>query len=84
MLSYNVVPMPAPPPWSRPLLWTAGLSLIAAEGLAFWLLCDHQMDKAQARRAGSQAEQLAFGDCLEFVDGSTIASCSRRIIASSR
>ena len=76
--------MPVPPTWSRPLFWTLGACLIAAEGLAFWLLCDHQVDKAQVRQTQVQAEQMAFGDCLEYVDGSTIASCSRRIIASSR
>lgn len=73
--------MPVPPSWSRPMLWTAGLTLIAAEGLAFWLLCDHQMDKAQARRTESQAVQLAFGDCLAYVEGSTIASCRRQVMA---
>ncbi len=76
--------MPVLPPWSRPLLWTLGLSLVALEGLAFWLLCDHQVDRAQARLTQAQAVQVAFGDCLAYVDGSTIASCSRRVIASSR
>lgn len=76
--------MHIPPPGSRRLFWTLGLSLIAVEGLAFWLVCDHQVDRAQARRVQSQAEQLAFGDCLAYVDGSTIASCSRGIIAASR
>ncbi len=76
--------IPTPGPVSRPLFWTLGLSLVAVEGLAFWLVCDHQVDRAQARRVQSQAEQLAFGDCLAYVDGSTIASCSRGIIASSR
>lgn len=76
--------MPVPPSWSRPLFLTLGVSLIAVEGLAFWLLCDHQVDKAQVRQTQAQAVQMAFGDCLEYVDGSTIASCSTRIIASSR
>mgnify|MGYP000449765047 CR=1 FL=1 len=76
--------MPTPPPWSRPFFWTMGVSLIAAEGLAFWLLCAHQMDRQQARRTEALAVQMAFGDCLEYVDRSTIASCSRRIIASRR
>ena len=76
--------MPHPPPWSRPLFWTLGLSLIAVESLAFWLLCDHQVDKAQARQTQARVVQMAFGDCLEYVDGSTIASCSARIIASRR
>ena len=76
--------MPVPLSGSRPLFWTLGASLIAAEGLAFWLVCDHQMDRAQARRTQTQAVQLAFGDCLEYVGGSTIASCSRWIIAPGR
>ena len=52
--------IPTPGPVSRPLFWTLGLSLVAVEGLAFWLVCDHQVDRAQARRVQSQAEQLAY------------------------
>ncbi len=62
------------------LLWMAGFTLIAAEGVAFWLLCGEQVDKGQARRAQWQAVQVAFGDCLETVDGATIASCRRQAL----
>jgi hypothetical protein len=33
--------------------------------------------RAQARRQLSQAQAQAFSDCLTYVSGSTIASCTR-------
>ncbi len=71
--------MPTASPGSRPLFWTTALTLIAAESLAFWLVCSHQVDRAEARRLASQVTQVAFSDCLAYVQGSTIASCNRQV-----
>lgn len=65
----------------RPLFWTTAATLIAAEGLAFWVVCSHQMDRAAARRLEVQVTQVAFNDCLAYVPKSTIASCRRQVTA---
>ena len=68
-----------PPPWTRPLWRTLLASLLLLELLAFYLLCAHQVHKAQVRRSLSQVQLQAFGDCLAYVEGSTIASCGRQM-----
>lgn len=65
----------------RPLFWTIALTLIVAQTLAFWLVCSYQVQRAQARQTTSQVVQTAFSECLEYVQGSTIASCQRRVAA---
>ena len=34
---------------------------------------------AEARRLEVRVSQVAFSDCLEYVQGSTIASCARQV-----
>ncbi|MEY2619556.1 MAG: hypothetical protein RL522_2558 [Pseudomonadota bacterium] len=63
----------------RPLWWTATLTLLVVEALAFYLLCAQQVQRAEVRRALSQSQDRAFSDCLAYVSGSTIASCSRHL-----
>lgn len=64
---------------SRPLLWATLLSLLGLLSLAFALLVSHQVRKSEARRADAQVQLAAFEDCLQYVRGSTIASCTRRL-----
>ncbi len=45
---------------------------------AFWLVCSHQMRKAETRRDEAVVQQMALSDCLQYIPGSTIASCSAR------
>lgn len=60
--------------------WTAvGLALIALLGLAFYAVVSVQVLKAQSRQLTLQVHQTAFSDCLQYVVGSTIASCSSRL-----
>ncbi len=66
-------------PGLRPLFWTLATTLVAGEVLAFWVVCSHQMDRAEARRLEVRVSQVAFSDCLEYVQGSTIASCARQV-----
>ena len=61
----------------RPLFWAVSLGVLAAEVLSLYLLCAHQVHRAEARRLVTQVEGQAFSDCLVYVNGSTIASCAR-------
>ena len=63
-------------PRSR-LFWTIVLGVVAAQLMAFWLLCSHQVRKAEARRNEAVVQQMALSDCLQYIPGSTIASCTR-------
>lgn len=63
---------------SRVLWFTLGV-LAIAQLFAFWLLCSHQVRKAEARHTQVMVQQMAVADCLQYVPGSTIASCSQRI-----
>lgn len=67
----------APP--SKALLWTTLLCLLFVVSLAYALLLSHQVRQADARRAAVQVQLAAFEDCLQFVQGSTIASCTARL-----
>jgi len=69
-----------PPARFRPAFWTGALTLIAGEVLAFYLLCAHQVIKAEVRGHVRQVQALAFSDCLTYVTGSTIASCGRHMV----
>lgn len=57
-------------------------ALAVAQLFAFWLLCSHQVRKAETRHAEWQVQQLALSDCLEYIPGSTIGSCSNAPLVS--
>jgi len=59
-----------------PLFWPTLLLLAAAQFLAFWMVCAQQMRKAEVRRAEMQIQQMALADCLQYIPGATIGSCS--------
>jgi hypothetical protein len=58
--------------------WVLLAALAAAQLFALWLLCSHQVRKAEARRNESVVQQMALSDCLRYIPGSTIASCNAR------
>jgi hypothetical protein len=60
--------------WLRVLL--AGIAM--SQLFAFWLLCSHQVRKAEARHSEAVVQQMALSDCLQYIPGSTIASCAVR------
>ena len=65
-------------PFRNRMLWVL-LALVAAGQLfAFWLVCSHQVRLAEARRNEAVVQQMALSDCLQYIPGSTIASCSER------
>lgn len=50
--------------------------LAAGELLAFWLVCSQQVRVAEVRHEEAAVQQMARADCLQFIPGSTIASCN--------
>jgi hypothetical protein len=66
------------PPRSR-WLWMLLAGVAMGQLFAFWLLCSHQMRKAEARQNESVVQQMALADCLQYIPGSTIASCTSRM-----
>jgi hypothetical protein len=67
---------------ARGRLWWLALGALAASQLfAFWLVCSHQVRKAEARQTEATVQQMALSDCLQYIPGSTIASCSNSMEA---
>ena len=60
------------------LFWGIFGAIAVGQLFAFWLLFTHQVRKAEARQNEMVVQQMALNDCLQYVPGSTIASCSRR------
>jgi hypothetical protein len=67
-------------PRSR-LFWAVLGALAMGQLLAFWLLCSHQVRKAEVRRTAVMVHQMALADCLQYIPGATIASCVNQINA---
>jgi hypothetical protein len=70
-------------PRSR-LFWMVLGALAVGQLLAFWLLCSHQVRKAEVRRTAVMVHQMALADCLQYIPGSTIASCANHIAEAPR
>ena len=60
--------------------WVGWGAVAASQLVAFWLLCNHQVHVAEARRAEALVQQLALSDCLQSVPRSTVASCKVRML----
>lgn len=74
----NVIDPRTQQPRSR-MFWVVLGALVVAQLFAFWLLCSHQVRKAEARSNELIVNQMALSDCLQYIPGSTIASCSARL-----
>lgn len=59
--------------------WLVFGGLILAQLVALWVLCSHQVRIAEARQNERTVQQLALADCLQYIPGATIASCTSRI-----
>lgn len=70
---------PAPQQPRSRMFWMGLGALAAGQLFAFWLLCSHQVRVAEARQNELTVHQMALADCLQFIPGSTIASCARRV-----
>ena len=60
------------------MFWVLLGAIAAGQLFAFWLLCSHQVRKAEARHNETVVQQMALSDCLQYIPGSTIASCATR------
>ncbi|HZY20149.1 MAG TPA: hypothetical protein VFE82_16890 [Ramlibacter sp.] len=58
------------------VFWLVLAAVACSQLLAFYLLCSHQVRRAEARRAAVQVQQLAARDCLQYLANSTIGSCA--------
>ena len=56
-------------------------ALLAGEVLSLYLLCAHQVQRAEVRRQLLQAQSRAFSECLATLRGATIARCNRLKVA---
>lgn len=74
----NVIDPRTQQPRSR-MFWLVFGALVAGQLFAFWLLCSHQVRRAEARNNEVVVQRMALADCLQYIPGSTIASCSVRI-----
>ena len=63
----------------NPALWWLLGALVVAQLMAFWLVCSQQVRRAEARGAEVQMAQMALSDCLQYIPGATIASCTTRV-----
>jgi hypothetical protein len=73
----NVIDPGTQQPRSR-MFWVLLGALVAGQLAAFYLLCSHQVRRAEARENEVVVQQMALSDCLQYIPGSTIASCSGR------
>ena len=61
------------------ILWGVILTLLVAQVIAFWMLCNHQVKKAQARDATLQVERTALADCMQYIPKATASGCASRV-----
>ena len=66
------------PPARSSFFWALFGALAAGQLFALWLVCTHQVRKAEARQNETVVRQMALADCLQYIPGSTIASCTGR------
>ena len=79
LLSHIIDPATQQP---RSRMWWVVLgAVVVGQLFAFWLLCSHQVRKAEARQNEAVVQQMALSDCLQYIPGSTIASCSGHLDA---
>lgn len=61
------------------LLWPLLVTVAAAQLLAFWMVCSHQVRKAEVRDATLQVQRVAVADCLRYIPRATLNSCVQRV-----
>ena len=61
------------------LFWSVLAALVAGQLLAFWMLCSHQVRKAQMRDVSLQVQRVAVADCLQYIPRATLNSCVNRV-----
>jgi hypothetical protein len=61
------------------LMWSLLAVLVAGQLLAFWMLCSHQVRRAEVRDATLQVQRVAVADCLRYIPKATLNSCASRV-----
>jgi hypothetical protein len=60
-------------------IWVSATVLAVGQLIAFWMLCSHQVRKAEVRDASMHVERIALADCLRHVPNATLSSCASRV-----
>lgn len=66
------------------LFWAVIGTLVVGQLLAFWMLCTHQVRKAEVRDATLQVQRVAVADCLRYIPKATLHGCANRVDPSHR
>jgi hypothetical protein len=64
----------------QPVFWLVLAAIVSTQLMAFYLLCTHQVRKAENRLAEVEVQRMAQSDCLQYLAQSTIGSCSAPFI----
>jgi hypothetical protein len=64
---------------SRRMFWAVVSTLALVQLVAFWLLCSHQVRKAEVRDATLQVQRVAISDCLQYIPHATLHGCAARV-----
>lgn len=59
--------------------WVVVGLLVAGQLMALWLLCSQQVRKAEVRQAQLAVQQMALADCLRYIPGATVGSCTGQV-----
>lgn len=76
------LPHPTDPHAAAPrdrLLWVALWVLTVGLLVAIWMICAHQVRKAQMRDVSLEVQRVAIADCLQYVPRATLNSCANRV-----
>ena len=77
-----MLPHPVEKPSDTPrnrLHWVIGAALVLGQLVAFWMVCSHQVRKAQMRDLTDEVQRVAIADCLQYVPRATLISCANRV-----
>ncbi len=74
-MQYPMIESFATTPRER-LLWAVVGALVLGQLVAFYLLCNGQVNKAQLRDANLQVRRMAIVDCMQYTPKATLSSCT--------
>lgn len=66
------------------LFWAVLAALAIGQLAAVWMLCSHQVRKAQMRDITLQVQRVAVADCLQYIPRATLNNCANRVDPGSR
>jgi hypothetical protein len=69
---------------SRSVFWAVVSTLALVQLVAFWMLCSHQVRKAEVRDATLQVQRVAISDCLRYIPHATLHGCAARVDPAAR